>query len=105
MTRSVWDGFDPDDSFVVARPIRLSGEVILAGTPFDKSRVRVVTLRAMWNAGELKRGTGQPAAAKPLRHVQHIGRGRWAVMEGANRLTPDPLTKEQAEAELARLGG
>jgi hypothetical protein len=33
--------------------------------------------------------------------VRHIGRGRFAVFDGGERIT-DPMTRQEAEAELAR---
>lgn len=46
-----------------------------------------------------------PAATAEDLEVKHVGRGKYAVYRGDDRLTDDPLTKEEAEAELARLGG
>lgn len=51
----------------------------------------------------------QPPPAPPQPpvaiEVKHVGRGKYAVYRGDERLTDEPLTKEEAEAELARLGG
>lgn len=48
----------------------------------------------------------QPPVATPdALEVKHVGRGKYAVYRGDERLTDEPLTKEEAEAELARLGG
>lgn len=33
--------------------------------------------------------------------LKHLGRGRYAVYQGDERLTPDPLTKAEAEAFMA----
>lgn len=109
MVRSVWDGFDREDDFVVCRPIKISGVWLKVGAPFDKTSVTLRTLRALHGTGEIKRAKhvpcvvlsrSEPAAAPS---VQHIGRGRYAVMRGSERVTAEPLTKEQAEAELVGL--
>lgn len=36
-------------------------------------------------------------------HIKHIGRGKYAVMRGDERLTHDPLEKDEAESALADL--
>lgn len=38
-----------------------------------------------------------------LEVVRHIGRGRYAVFRGGERLTHDALTKDQADAALAAM--
>jgi hypothetical protein len=35
-------------------------------------------------------------------HIHHIGRGRWAVFLDDQRVTNEPMTKDEAEAELSR---
>lgn len=38
-------------------------------------------------------------------HVKHIGRGKYAVYRGSERLTHDPLEKDEAESALAEMVG
>lgn len=45
---------------------------------------------------------GAALSAEPL-HVRHIGRGRYAIFRGDERLTHDAMTREQAEAALTRM--
>ncbi|ABS68937.1 hypothetical protein [Xanthobacter versatilis] len=37
--------------------------------------------------------------------IRHVGRGKWAVYRGDERLTEDALTKEEATAKLAEMQG
>jgi hypothetical protein len=43
------------------------------------------------------------SAEKPV--VRHIGRGKYAIFNGDERLTADALTKDEAEAALAAMAG
>jgi hypothetical protein len=110
--------FDREAEFRVFRPIRLNGENLQPGSLFDKSLVSTRTLRCLYDNGQLEMvataaatapgvvGTDGPELVHPPRGdriVRHIGRGRFAVMEGDKRLTDEPLSREDADAALARM--
>lgn len=132
MRASIWlQKFDPAASFVVARSFMWASREQRPGEPFDKTSVPVRKLRLLYDARLIAMGavpafdplaelpapvaeSTDPAPAvdeivaapasdpNPL-HIKHVGKGRFAVMRGEERLTPEPLTKEKAEARLAEL--
>lgn len=102
MARSVWDNFDRDDDFFVARPFKIDGVEHAAGAVFNKHTVSTRLLRQLFGAGEIRsvqlsRMAGYPipvasetgpapAPLAPL-DIRHVGRGRFVVFRGDDRLT------------------
>lgn len=117
---SIWlKPFCRDDDFVVIRPFDISGRTLQRGEAFDKSTVSTRTLRQLYEQRRIavaikprEEGDAAPMIAAPPppgvietplpREVKHVGRGRYAVMQGEVRLT-DMMTKEEAEARLAQM--
>lgn len=88
--------FNPDANFRVIRPLRLEGRDFKPGEAFDKTKVTTRTLRLLHDARKLE--MIEPAGSLAVRH---IGRGRFAVFSGNERIT-EPMSRTEAEAELAR---
>lgn len=133
MRASIWlQKFDPAASFVVARSFMWAAREQRPGEPFDKTSVPVRKLRLLYDARLIAMGTVNPAfdplaelpaavaeTTDPARdadeivaapasdpnplHIKHVGKGRFAVMRGEERLTPQPLTKPEAESRLAQI--
>lgn len=58
--------------------------------------------------GNTETGTGAAASGGGIRvelAIRHVGRGKWAVYRGDERLTEDALTKDEAAARLVELQG
>lgn len=66
------------------------------------------------NSGSVAQAIEQPPQMSPEEEadllkglerltLKHVGKGRYAVMRGEERLTPDPLSKEMAERRLAQI--
>jgi len=110
--------FCRDDDFVVIRPIEISGRTIQRGEAFDKSTVSTRTLRQLYEQRRLAvavqpREEGDTAPADPVPPpvipmpplplvVKHVGRGRYAIMRGTERVV-DQMTKAEAEECLAKM--
>ncbi|MFG1330204.1 hypothetical protein V5F41_03010 [Xanthobacter autotrophicus] len=56
------------------------------------------------SAGNAEGAASAPAVAAEL-SIRHVGRGKWAVYRGDERVTEDALTKEEATAKLAEMQG
>ncbi|MFG1371492.1 hypothetical protein V5F32_04880 [Xanthobacter oligotrophicus] len=56
------------------------------------------------SAANAEGAAGAQAVAAEL-SVRHVGRGKWAVYRGDERLTEDALTKEEATSKLAEMQG
>lgn len=103
---SIWlDRFDRDQEFEVRRPFRAAGVDFNRGDTFDKTLVTTRTLRQLYESRRIQVATNSPAPPPeppvlPLR-VRHIGAGRFGVFRGDDRLTEEPMTREEAEAYAA----
>jgi hypothetical protein len=99
---SIWNAkFDRANDFIVSKPFRVRGIDLVAGDAFDKTMVTTRTLRQLFESRKLKVAT-VPIPAQPLPfRVKHIGAGRFGVFHGDERLTAEPLTREEAEADAA----
>lgn len=102
---SIWNAkFDRSDEFVVYKPFRVRGIDLAAGDAFDKSMVTTRTLRQLFESRKIRVATVATVAATTASAsgdgltIQHLGFGRYAVFKGDLRLTPEPLTKAEAEA-------
>jgi iron only hydrogenase large subunit-like protein len=99
---SIWNAkFDRNQDFVVSKPFRVRGIDLVAGETFDKTMVTTRTLRQLFESRKLKVATipSSPTTAPAGGlTIQHLGFGRYAVFKGDVRLTPEPLTKAEAEA-------
>jgi hypothetical protein len=123
---SIWNvKFDRNQDFVVAKPFRVRGIDLVAGETFDKTMVTTRTLRQLFESRKLEVATVTTTASTTSGHgftikhlrklkvetgatsssapsggltIQHLGFGRYAVFKGDVRLTPEPLTKAEAEA-------
>ncbi|MET3352372.1 UNVERIFIED_ORG: hypothetical protein ABID33_000255 [Xanthobacter viscosus] len=56
------------------------------------------------SAGNAEAAAGAETNVAEL-SVRHVGRGKWAVYRGDERLTEDALTKEEATSKLAEMQG
>lgn len=93
---SIWtDKFDRANDFIVSRPVKVRGVMLIPGDPFDKTTVTTRTLRQLFESRKLR--VSQSANENNL-IVKHIGRGRFAVFKDGERLTTEPMTREEAEA-------
>lgn len=97
---SIWlDKFDRGNDFVVFRPVKVRGVVLVPGDQFDKTTVTTRTLRQLFESRKIK--VSQISNDKDL-IVKHIGRGKFGVFKDGARLTDQPMTREEAEAFARR---
>jgi hypothetical protein len=97
---SIWqDKFRSDNDFVVLRPVKVHGIVLTPGDPFDKTTVTTRTLRQLFDSRKIK--VSQVANDQAL-IVKHIGRGKFGVFKDGERITIEPMTREEAEAYAQR---
>lgn len=116
MQRTQREPFTPDAQFACVKPFVMSGTAYAAGQLVDTGGIEVRRLRQMYEsrminpvarqqqAALLKpapKREPEPVVAPGARRADHKGFGRWYVIDADGKEIAGPLTKEEAEAQVA----
>lgn len=102
--RQYRDAFDPAQTFIIRRPLRLNGEDLQPGKPFDKTRVPLRRLRQLFDQRMLSypTETGREWNKPPNPKRERLGDGTWSPeappSAEASSPAPEPRSADPRDA-------